>query len=142
MTPILEVLGGRKALARDPATVLEWVERIREGLPVASALAFKNALALTNAELAALLGVSDRTLARWSPGKSRLGPVAGDRLLRTARLYTITAEVLEDDELAVRWLKSPQRALGNGVPLELAATDVGARAVEALLGRMEHGVFT
>jgi len=28
------------------------------------------------------------------------------------------------------------------VPLELAETDVGSRAVEALLGRMEHGVYT
>jgi uncharacterized protein (DUF2384 family) len=32
--------------------------------------------------------------------------------------------------------------LGSVQPLELAQTDVGSRAVEALLGRMEHGVFT
>ena len=66
----------------------------------------------------------------------------GDRLVRSARLYAIAVEVLADDAAAAQWLKSPQPALGSVQPLELAQTDVGSRAVEALLGRMEHGVFT
>ncbi len=142
MHPIIGALGGRAAMAAEPATPGEWVERIQAGLPAASALAFKDKLKLTYFELAALLGVSPRTLARWNPAKSRLDPVSGDRLVRSARLYAIAAEVLEDDEAAARWLKAPQRALGGAVPLQLAQTDVGARAVEGLLGRMEHGVYT
>jgi len=62
--------------------------------------------------------------------------------VRAARLYSIAAEVLEDSQAAARWLKTPQRALGGAVPLQLAETDAGTRAVEALLGRMEHGVYT
>lgn len=139
---ILQALGGRASIASEPATATEWADRIRAGLPVASAVALKDALRLTNAELATLLGVSARTLARLDPAKGRLDPVSGDRLVRTARLYAIAAEVLEDAEAAARWLKSPQRALGGAVPLHLAETDVGSRAVEALLGRMEHGVYT
>ena len=141
MGAILEVLGGRKAVAREPGNVREWVETIKDGLPVASALAFKDALRLTNDELAALLGLSARTLLRWSPGK-KLDLASGDRLVRSARLFTIASEVLEDNDAAVQWLRTPQKALGDAVPLDLAATDVGARAVEALLGRMEHGVYT
>lgn len=139
---IIGALGGRVTMAAEPSTTGEWVQRIQTGLPAASALAFKDALKLTQAELAALLGISARTLARWDPAKSRLDPVSGDRLVRSARLYAIAAEVLEDAEAAANWLKAPQRALGGAVPLELAHTDVGARAVEALLGRMEHGVHT
>jgi len=142
MSAILEVLGGRKAIPRVPATAREWIDRIHEGLPAASALAFKDALHLTNEQLGSLLGVSARTLARWRPGKSRLDLVSGDRLVRAARLFAIALEVLEDREVAVSWLNSPQRALGGAVPLELAETDVGARAIESLLGRMEHGVYT
>ena len=142
MAALLEVLGGPKAVSGRPDSVRDWVESIRAGLPVASALAFKNALHLSNGELADLLGVTARTVLRWTPGKSRLDIASGDRLVRTAHLYTIAAEVLEDDEAAVRWLRAPQAALGGAVPLELAATDVGTRAVEALLGRMEHGVYT
>ena len=74
--------------------------------------------------------------------KSRLDLVSGDRLVRSARLFAIAAEVLEDGDEAARWLKAPQRALAGAVPLQLAQTDVGTRAVEALLGRMEHGVYT
>lgn len=142
MAAILEVLGGRKAVRGEPGNVREWVDSIRAGLPVASALAFKDALRLTNEELAGLLGMSARTLLRWTPGKSKLDLSSGDRLVRSARLFTIASEVLEDDGAAVDWLHSPQKALGDAIPLELAATDVGARAVETLLGRMEHAVYT
>jgi putative toxin-antitoxin system antitoxin component (TIGR02293 family) len=142
MRELSEILGGARVIPREPATPYEWVRQVESGLPAASAFAFKQALELTNEELAALLGVSSRTLARWQPGKSRLDAVSGDRLLRSARLLSIAAEVLEDSRAAARWLKSPQRALAGAIPLQLAHTDVGARAVEALLGRMEHGVYT
>jgi len=139
---LIDALGGRKVVANEPATASEWAHRIESGLPAASAVAFKQSLGLTNAELAALLGVSARTLARWNPARSRLDLVSGDRLLRSARLFAIAVEVLEDREAAARWMKTPQRALGGAVPLQRAKTDVGAREVEALLGRMEHGVYT
>jgi len=128
-------------MVSEPATPGEWVQRIQAGLPAASALAFKETLQITQAELATLLGISARSLARWNT-RSRLDLVSGDRLVRSARLFSIASEVLEDADAAARWLKAPQRALGGAVPLELAQTDVGARAVEALLGRMEHGVYT
>jgi putative toxin-antitoxin system antitoxin component (TIGR02293 family) len=142
MYPLAHVLGGKAAIASEPATPGEWVARIQAGLPAASAFAFKEALDLTNEELASVLGVSPRTLARLVPAKSRLDLVSGDRLVRSARLFAIATEVLEQAPAAARWLKSPQRALGGAVPLELAQTDVGSRSVEALLGRMEHGVYT
>ena len=133
--PLLSALGGRAAIASEPATAGEWAARIHSGLPAASAFAFKAALDLTNEQLASVLGVSPRTLAR-------LDLVSGDRLVRSARLFAVATDVLEEAEAAARWLKAPQRALGGATPLDLAQTDVGARAVEALLGRMEHGVYT
>lgn len=139
--PLADALGGKAAIASEPATPGEWVARIQAGLPAASAFAFKEALSLTNHELASVLGVSPRTLARLD-SRSRLDLVSGDRLVRTARLFAIATDVLEETEAAARWMKSPQRALGGAVPLDLARTDVGARTVEALLGRMEHGVYT
>jgi uncharacterized protein (DUF2384 family) len=35
---------------------------------------------------------------------------------------------------------SSHPALGNQVPLEFAASEVGAREVENLIGRLEHGI--
>jgi len=40
------------------------------------------------------------------------------------------------------WLTSAQPALGGAVPLDLAKSEVGAREVERLVGRLEHGVFS
>src|SRR5688572_31910764 len=142
MDPLISALGGKAVIAAEPGTTTEWVARIQSGLPAASAIAFKTALGLTNEELASVLGVSPRTVARLDPASSHLDPVSGDRLVRSARLYAIAAEVLEEAPAAARWRQSPQRGLGGALPLELAQTDVGSRAVEALLGRMEHGVFT
>ncbi len=142
MYPLARVLGGKAVIASEPATPGEWVARIHSGLPAASAFAFKEALGLTNGELASVLGVSLRTLARLNPAKSHLDLVSGDRLVRSARLFAIATDVLEDMQAAARWLKAPQRALGGAIPLELAQTDVGTRTVEALLGRMEHGIYT
>jgi putative toxin-antitoxin system antitoxin component (TIGR02293 family) len=140
--PLLRALGGRAAIASEPATAGEWAARIHSGLPADSAFAFKEAVGLTNEQLASVLGMSPRTLARLDRAKSRLDLVSGDRLVRSARLFAIATDVLEDAEAAARWLKTPQRALAGAVPLDLAQTDVGARAAEALLGRMEHGVYT
>ena len=139
---LLTSLGGKSLIASEPANASDWVARIRAGLPAASALAFKAALGLTSEQLASVLGVSPRSVARLDPAKSQLDAVSGDRLVRSARLYAIAVEVLEDENSAAQWMKAPQPALGDAVPLELAQTDVGTRAVEALLGRMEHGVFT
>ena len=113
-----------------------------ESLPAASAFAFKEALGLTNAELASVLGVSLSTLGRMDSAKSRLNPGSSDRLMRATRLFSIATEVLESVEAAAGWLKSPQRALGGAVPLALTQTDIGSRTVEVLLERMEHGVYT
>ena len=142
MNSLLVALGGRAVVGREPTTPGEWARRIEEGMPFASAVALRNSLELTNAELAAVLGISLRTLARLDPAKSRLDLVSGDRLVRAARLFAIATDVLEDAESAARWLKSPQRGLGGAVPLRRAATDVGAREVETVLGRMEHGIYS
>ncbi|WP_082407641.1 MbcA/ParS/Xre antitoxin family protein [Verrucomicrobium spinosum] len=38
-------------------------------------------------------------------------------------------------------LNAPQTGLGGAIPLDYARTEVGAREVEALLTRIEHGVY-
>jgi putative toxin-antitoxin system antitoxin component (TIGR02293 family) len=62
-------------------------------------------------------------------------------LIRGARIFAMTLELFEGDmEATRRWLTAPQIALGGETPIEYASTDLGAREVEALIGRLEHGV--
>jgi putative toxin-antitoxin system antitoxin component (TIGR02293 family) len=44
-----------------------------------------------------------------------------------------------NQETATRWLKRPNRALGGAAPLDLIDTELGARSVENVLGRIAYG---
>ncbi len=142
MHGILDALGGVRTVKPAPRNAHEWRERIMTGIPARAALMFKDNLGLTNDQLAALLGLSVRSVNRLAAPGALLPPVAGDRLYRCARLFALAESVFEDMEAAVAWLKTPQRALDDTVPLDLAATDIGAREVETLLGRIEHSVYS
>lgn len=112
------------------------------GLPYTAAEHLRQALGLTLGELAALVTIQLRTLSRRSDG-GRLEAAESDRLLRAARLFGRTTQLFDGDvEKAREWLRTDNRALGRRSPLEFARTEVGAREVEALIGRLEHGVFT
>ncbi len=100
-----------------------------------------DALELNRDEAARLLSVSARTLSRRRD-EGQLTPRESDRLYRLAHLAGRAAEVLGSPEAARRWLKEPQWALGDRIPLRFAETEAGAREVEDLLGRIEYGVVT
>lgn len=59
-----------------------------------------------------------------------------------ARLVGQAVDVLEGEATARQGLKSPPQGLGGAVPLAYAETEVGAREVERLLGRIEYGVLS
>src|SRR3990172_7394676 len=142
MAAIAGVLGGSRAVGARPKTAADWQAVIEEGIPVGSAEALKRAIAVPDRELAALLGISEKTLSRGRAAGGRLDPVASDRLFRVARIGALANGVFESEAAAADWLKRPQIGLGGRVPLELLTTDVGRDQVEKLLLRIEHGVYS
>ena len=92
-------------------------------------------------KLVPMLGISKATLHRRKLA-GKLGPAESDRVVRFARLLGRAAAVMESVENGRRWLTSPQIGLGGEIPLEFAETEVGAREVENLLGRIEYGVYS
>jgi putative toxin-antitoxin system antitoxin component (TIGR02293 family) len=119
----------------------ELIEAIRAGLPAEIAGALAQGLDLSQEELAILLGLTPRTLQRRVE-HGRLGLADSERLWELARLWFRSIEVLESEEGARHWFKSPIQALGQEIPLVLAQTVVGRRELENVLGRIEHGVFS
>lgn len=96
--------------------------------------------ALRKEDAIGLVQITARTLSRRKE-EGRLHPDESDRLIRAARIFAQAAELFEGDaESARKWLTTPQPGLGGVPPVEYAATEVGAREVEALLGRLEHGI--
>ena len=98
------------------------------------------ALALPLAQLADTLRIAPRTLARRRE-EGRFDQDESERLVRLGRLVDQAVQLFEGDlPAARRWLGTALPVLGNKPPLELATTEVGAREVEALIGRLEHGI--
>ena len=130
---------------RDGATVSDSpsqvVARIRHGMPIAEFDALAAWLDLTDDRLAPLLGLSRATLHRRRKS-GQLDSAESERLVRFARLMGRTVEMLGDEETAREWLKSPAVAFSGESPLSFADTEVGAREVETLLGRLDEGVFS
>jgi putative toxin-antitoxin system antitoxin component (TIGR02293 family) len=59
-----------------------------------------------------------------------------------ARIYANAVEMIGDEDKAIEWLDTPNRALGGEKPLDHLDTDTGARMVEDILGRIADGVYS
>jgi putative toxin-antitoxin system antitoxin component (TIGR02293 family) len=138
---IVEVLGGSASFPHSVRESSDLGDRVREGFPYETLEAVIEKLHLTREELSSALHLPLRTLTRRKKDR-RLKPDESDRLARLARIVAFGIQVLGDEESAVTWLRTRNRALGGKTPLELLDTDLGSRQVEEVLGRIEHGVFS
>lgn len=116
------------------------LQRIKEGLSYNSWESFIRNTDLLKEQAVNLVQISSRTLARRKE-EGRLHPDESDRLVRAARIFGLTSELFDGDvDSARKWLTAAQPALGGSTPIEYASTEVGAREVESLIGRLEHGI--
>lgn len=124
-----------------PETV-RLLRQIEEGFPYKTFERLRRNIDLTTEELAKFVQISLRTLARRRES-GRLTADESDRLLRVSRVFGKALALFEGDPEAARaWLAKPAAALGNRPPREFATTELGAREVENLIGRLEHGVYS
>lgn len=137
-----DVLGGEAVLGRPVKKSGALAELVREGLPVKALLLLAERLDMRQAEISEKIGIPKRTLTRRLTQHSRLTAAESDRAVRLAQVYSTAAETLGDGDKAAAWLKTPNRALRGGRPLDQLDTDPGVREVEDLLGRIAYGVYS
>jgi putative toxin-antitoxin system antitoxin component (TIGR02293 family) len=138
---IVETLGGKQTLKRAVGSWEDLHALTLTGLPVSTYAHLMASYALTASEAADIFHIPTRTLARRKKSR-RFGADESDRIVRFARIATRAQDVLGSEEKARLWLHRPNRALGNVPPLTLLATDAGIEQIEAVLGRLEHGVYS
>ena len=131
-----------RSLGLAAGSTAELIRRMERGLRYAALGKFAANSGLRVSELAAVLGIPERTLARRRVS-GYLSPEESERLLRISHLFEKAVELFGGDVVgAVRWLRTKKKYLENQPPLEYAKTELGAREVENLLGRLEHGVYS
>ncbi len=120
---------------------LRMAELVAAGLPAGSIRQIGEALGIRPSNVGPLVNITKKTLERRLKQGGRLKPGESERVARLMRVVARAGSVLEDEAKARAWLERPLRELGGKSPLELSATELGAREVEQVLGRLEHGIF-
>lgn len=115
-------------------------QRVEEGLPVLDVVEFGRESGFTIDELARLIHIPPRTYARRVAAKARLNVPEGERAVRLMRIYDHAKQIFVTHEHTRAWLNTALRALGGKTPLAFAQSEPGAREVENLIGRIEHGI--
>ena len=118
------------------------VQRVEEGLPVMEVVQFGKQAGFSTTELAKLINIPTRTYARRVAGKARLTLSEGERAARLMRIFDRAKQLFVTGENVRKWLHTELPALGWRTPIDFAQTEPGAREVENLIGRIEHGVFS
>ena len=116
----------------------ELAQSIREGVSYKVWLELRR-LGYSIAELAAVVGISEKTISRKQQARERLDTVEGDRTMRLAHVTLDAARAFGDLDKALRWLRKPNRVLAGEKPIDLITTEPGAALVNAALGTIEYG---
>ncbi|MCP3371130.1 type II RES/Xre toxin-antitoxin system antitoxin [Bradyrhizobium cajani] len=87
------------------------------------------------------LVVPKRTLARRLSDGEPLTIEETDKAVRLARIDRLAANVFGEAAKAHRWLRKPKKLLRGETPLAYLATEAGARVVEEMLHRIDHGIL-
>jgi putative toxin-antitoxin system antitoxin component (TIGR02293 family) len=120
------------------ADVSRFYRAVRIGFCVQSAFTVRQR---THIESKVFNAVLPRTTlqSRQQSGR-RLTPEQSEKVLRIAHAYARAAEVFGDQGRGEVWMDREHPELDDQTPAELLDTEFGARRIEQLLGRIEHGI--
>jgi putative toxin-antitoxin system antitoxin component (TIGR02293 family) len=114
------------------------IEATRRGLPISIVDELVESGRLSLAEIDRIV-MPRKTLAhRRTIGA--LTPEQSDRLMRVIRVIAAAENTFGAFDRSHRWLRRPTTALEGDAPLALLDTSEGARQVERLLARIDHGL--
>jgi putative toxin-antitoxin system antitoxin component (TIGR02293 family) len=135
---VADVLGGKAVLKRPVRTWSELEQMVRDGLPKRS-LQLVASRALPNGEPASSLVYRVVPVATFKR-RVRLTPEESARTERLARVVALSESIWNDEDESRAFLNRAHPLLDDRPPIEVAATELGARRVEQLLHSAEQGL--
>ncbi len=81
-----------------------------------------------------------RTLAHRAAKHQPLSKQESDKAVRVARITAMAEEVFGEPARAWRWMRKPKRRFDGKTPLEMLATEAGARLVEEAIAQIDDGL--
>lgn len=130
---VKEILGVRQLRSEE-----DLVRLVETGLATGAVEGLRRS-GLTDKEIYALI-VPRRTLTHRRARREALSPEESDKAVRLARMAALAECVFGNAGTAFGWLRTPKRQFADRRPLEMMATEAGARLVEELLYRIDEGM--
>lgn len=132
-----DILGSKSLL-----TPFEIIEIARKGIKARTAKRVIDELEINQEELAEYSGINKRTLSRRFKELSEvLSPEESEKIIRLVKVFAEAMDVFENREKAAEWLKRPNKALKNELPISLLDSEFGGEQVLNVLGRIREGIF-
>jgi putative toxin-antitoxin system antitoxin component (TIGR02293 family) len=123
----------------EQAAVFTSFREIEKGVPAAWARSLESQ-GLTRGDIRRI--IPDRTLDRRIAAGENLKIEEADGLARLLRVVKAARDLFQNDRNADIFLRNPNPALGERIPIQMAQTDIGAREVETIIGRLSHGIYS
>lgn len=95
----------------------------------------------TQAEWAAMLHVSERTLQRYAKSNGSFAPINAERAMQIDKVIKRGKEVFGSIEKFYNWIKRGPNMLEGDLSLQSLTSADGIQMVLTQLGRIEHGLF-
>lgn len=115
------------------------VRLARRGVTRATLKTVSQGLGVPLKELLPQLPIGERTLQRYDEQQYPPSHVS-EQIIQWAQIILFGNSVFESPKIFQDWMRSPNRALGKGKPVDLLDTRQGAELLLQLLGQIEHGV--
>lgn len=139
---VVAALGGAERLDNGELhSFLDFDRVIHAGVPIGAFQHAIEAIGESESAIASAIGIPRTTLSRRR-ATGRLGFAESERVVRLGIMVALGTHALGSTRATGRWLMKSNRALAGRIPLELLQTDVGARQVEAVLGRALFGGYS
>jgi putative toxin-antitoxin system antitoxin component (TIGR02293 family) len=131
-----------RALGLKASSSGDLIRQVRRGFSFRALLDLQLRVGVPLAEIASIIDLPPRTLARRK-SSGRLSSDESEKLLRLSAVFEQAVDLFEGNrDGALKWLTTPKRVFENQTPLAYSRTELGAREVEDLMGRLQHGVFS
>jgi putative toxin-antitoxin system antitoxin component (TIGR02293 family) len=138
----LNTVLGRENLKDKVESPFDFITISNRGLNSDAIVNFKAYFNLSQNFTAAMLNLSEPTRYRLLKSKQDLKRNSSVQLLEAADLFVYGIEVFGSKDNCFKWLHLPNTSLGDIEPGELIEIPGGTSKVGAILGHIEHGVYS
>jgi putative toxin-antitoxin system antitoxin component (TIGR02293 family) len=135
------ILGGKGFMTKEPVSGLDFLTASVKGIPKLSVENIARIMNIPMKDMAALLNLSYKTLARKRK-TDVLNNVVSSLSIEIANTLAKGLSVFEDADTLNRWLHKENKALNGQKPFDLLNTPTGINLVNQILGRIEDGVYS